>query len=64
MNDPNWQWKGYVMRSWPNYDDGVCKFDYEALIHGQWVELLTGAFDFDSVQAQIALDGYLLKTKK
>ena len=52
------------MRSWPNYDDGVCKFDYEALIHGQWVELLTGAFDFDSVQAQIALDGYLLKTKK
>jgi hypothetical protein len=64
MKDPKWKWNGYVMRSWPIYDDGITRYDYEALIEGQWVEVLRGAFDFDRVQAQIALDAYLLKTKK
>jgi hypothetical protein len=64
MKDPKWKWKGYVMRSWPSPDDEIPRFDYEALIDDQWVEVLSGAFDFDPVQAQIALDAYLLKTKK
>jgi hypothetical protein len=64
MKDPKWKWKGYVMRSWPSHDDEIPRFDYEALIDGQWVEVLNGALDFDPVQAQIALDAYLLKTKK
>lgn len=65
MKEPKWKWRGYVMRSWPNYDDdGITRYDYEALIDGQWVEVLGEAYDFDPMQAQIALDAYLLKTKK
>jgi hypothetical protein len=65
MKDPKWKWKGYAMRSWPSYDDdGITIYDYEALIDGQWVEVLSEAYDFDPMQAQIALDAYLLKTKK
>jgi hypothetical protein len=41
MNERMQHWKGYPLRCWPNHQDDCFRWDWEILIDGEWIEVVT-----------------------
>ena len=52
-------WKGYPLRCWPNHQDDCYRWDWEILIDGKWVEVVTQATRWIEEEAEEVLVRYL-----
>jgi hypothetical protein len=58
MND-KMQWRGYPLRCWPNHQDDCYRWDWEILIDGTWLEVVTQATRWIEEEADEVLVRYL-----
>jgi len=55
------EWRGYPLRCWPNHQDDCERWDYEILINGTWLEVVTQATRWIEEEADEVLERYLNK---
>ena len=56
-------WRGYPLRCWPNHQDDCYRWDWEILIDGKWVEVVTQATQWIEGEAEETLQRYLERKK-
>jgi len=56
-------WRGYPLRCWPNHQDDCERWDYEILINGTWLEVVTQATRWIEEEADEVLQRYLTRLK-
>jgi hypothetical protein len=57
------QWRGYPLRCWPNHQDDGYRWDWEILIDGKWLEVVTQATRWIEEEAEETLQRYLERKK-
>jgi hypothetical protein len=57
------EWRGYPLRCWPNHQDDCYRWDYEILINGEWIEVVTQATRWIEEEADETLQRYLTRLK-
>ena len=63
MNERMQHWKGYPLRCWPNHQDDCERWDYEILIDGKWLEVVTQSTRWIEEEADEVLQRYLTRLK-
>ena len=56
-------WKGYPLRCWPNHQDDCYRLDWEILIDGTWLEVVTQSTRWMEDEADEVLQRYLTRLK-
>ncbi len=56
-------WKGYPLRCWPNHQDDCYRWDWEILIDGKWLEVVTQSTRWIEEEAEEVLQRYLTRLK-
>ena len=59
----NQEWRGYPLRCWPNHQDDCERWDYEILIDGKWLEVVTQSTRWMEEEADEVLQRYLTRLK-
>ena len=54
-------WKGYPLRCWPNHQDDCYRWDWEILIDGTWLEVVTQSTRWMEDEAEEVLERHLRK---
>ena len=54
-------WKGYPLRCWPNHQDDCYRWDWEILIDGEWLEVVTQSTRWMEDEADEVLERHLRK---
>jgi len=57
-------WKGYPLRCWPNHQDDCERWDWEILIGGTWLEVVTQSTRWIEEEAEETLQRYLTNRVK
>ena len=57
-------WKGYPLRCWPNHQDDCYRWDWEILIDGTWLEVVTQSTRWMEDEADEVLQRYLTNRVK
>lgn len=57
-------WKGYPLRCWPNHQDDCYRWDWEILIDGTWLEVVTQSTRWMEDEAEEVLQRYLTNRVK
>jgi hypothetical protein len=57
------QWRGYPLRCWPNHQDDCYRWDWEILINGTWLEVVTQSTRWMEDEADEVLQRYFEKKK-
>jgi hypothetical protein len=57
-------WKGYPLRCWPNHQDDCYRWDWEILINGTWLEVVTQSTRWMEEEAEETLQRYLTNRVK
>ena len=57
------QWRGYPLRCWPNHQDDCYRWDWEILIDGTWLEVVTQSTRWMEDEAEEVLQRYLTRLK-
>jgi len=57
------QWRGYPLRCWPNHQDDCYRWDWEILIDGTWLEVVTQSTRWMEDEAEETLQRYLERKK-
>jgi hypothetical protein len=57
-------WRGYPLRCWPNHQDDCERWDWEAKIDGEWIEVITQATRWIEEEADEALQKHLKRKMK
>ena len=55
------QWRGYPLRCWPNHQDDCYRWDWEILIDGTWLEVVTQSTRWMEDEAEEVLERHLRK---
>jgi hypothetical protein len=58
------EWRGYPLRCWPNHQDDCYRWDWEILINGEWIEVVTQATRWIEEEAEQVLQRYLTNRVK
>jgi hypothetical protein len=57
------EWRGYPLRCWPNHQDDCYRWDWEILIDGTWLEVVTQSTRWIEEEAEEVLQRYLTRLK-